>query len=228
MIDRVKNIVFTILNKEKRGPITPTQFNDSCAKAQSEIYSGYFDYETTRGNNRSSKGLDHDIVKLNEQRLAPFFRPDTLTVTDGKATLPTDCYFVDRRGINFKDDDDEYVDIDMVKMSEFRHEDPSETFPLGVMLDGEIQVAPTSIDEIFIDYYAKPKTPRWTYNVEDGVPYFNGASDDYQDFELHDSEEGLLISKIISDFGIIKRESDISQLINSIKQMRDNDESRIL
>lgn len=228
MINRIKDIVFTILNKEKRGIITPEQFNDACANNQNKIYSNYFDSKLIREKNRAAKGLANDSVKLYEQRLSNFYRPAVLTVAAGKVTLPADFYFIDRRGVQMIDVAGDYVDIDIVKMPVFKREKESDTFPIGTMINGAIQIKPTSIVTVYIDYYAKPKDPNWTYTVVDGTPYFNPNNGSFQDFELHPSEESELIMGILSDFGIIKRETELTQLINSIKQAETNDESRLL
>lgn len=228
MINRVKNIVFTILNKEKRGPITPTQFIDSCIRNQNKIFSDYFDSTFMRQKNRSARGLANDSVKLYEQRLANFYKPAEISLLSGKFALPDDYYFIDRRGVQTKDSEGIYTDVDMMKMSSFKRETASGTFPIGVMINGSIQVKPSGVSTIHIDYYAKPKDPNWTYTVVDEVSYFNPNSDSFQDFEIHPSEENELIIGILSDFGIIKRETDVTQLINGIKQAEENGRSRVL
>ena len=229
MIDQIKNIVFTILNKEKRGPITPSQFIDSCIKNQAEIFAGYFDSEIIRAKNREARGMANDSVKLYEQRLAPFYVPDKeITGTDGVFTLPSDCYFIDRRGVFSKDVSGEYRTVDILKPSLFKRENPSTVFPAGYVYGNNIKVSPETITKIHVDYYSKPKDPNWTYSVSNGVAYFNPSNSDYQDFELHISEESNLITGILSDFGIIKREADMTQLINTIKQAKDNGSSRLL
>jgi len=228
MINRVKNIVFTILNKEKRGPITPAQFNDSCTRIQNSIFSNYFDADLIRSKNRTARGLANDSVKLYEQRLAPFMREEELDLLGTSFPLPDNCYFVERRGVSHIDASGEFQDIDLVKPSVFRKEEESDVFAIGHLSNNTITVKPLSIKKIWIDYYSTPKTPNWTYTVSNGTPYYNPASDSFQDFQLHPSEENDIIIGILSDFGIIKREADISQLISNMKQIEENGESRIL
>lgn len=227
MIDRVKNIVFTILNKEKRGPITPSQFIDSCTKNQNNIFSNYFDSTFMREKNKSARGLANDSVKLYEQRLAPFYIDAPLVGVAGVFDVPTDCYFIDRRGITTLTDGI-YTDVDIMLNPSYKREIASTTFPVGVIVGQEIKVKPTTIVAINVDYYREPKTPNWTYTSVKGVAYFDPSNGSYQDLEIHPSEESELILGILSDFGIIKREGDISQLINSIKQAEENGRSRLL
>ena len=228
MINNVKNIVFTILNKEKRGPITPTQLIDSCTRNQNRIYSGYFDSEIIRAKNRSAKGLANDSVKFYEQRLAPFFKEAEISISNELFALPSDHYFIDRRGVTCKCTSGDYIDVDIVKMPIFKHETGSDIFPIGVITSDSIKVSPLTVIKIYVDYYKTPTDPKWTYTEVDDVAYFNASASDYQDFELHPSEENNLIMGILSDFGIVKRESDMVQLINSIKQAEENVKSRLL
>lgn len=228
MINRIKNIVFTVLNKEKRGPITPDQLNNSFAKAQNKIFAGYFDTEIIRAKNRVARGMANDSVKLYEQRLSSFSDSAEVESSNGDFNLPSDCYFVDRRGITWKTSDGDYSDIDVLKPSVFRKEEESDVFAVCKISGDIISVKPTSIEKIYVDYYRKPKDPVWTYRDVDGVPYFDPTNASFQDFELHESEEPQIIMEVLSDFGVIKREADINQLMINEKQMSENGESRIL
>jgi hypothetical protein len=219
MIDRVKKIVETILNKEKVGVITPEQFDNSADKAQRMIHAGYFDSEQHKTNNRELRGMAMDSVRSLEEKKAKFFVNDSLTVTSGIATLPSDLFHLEKEGILYSDD----TPVDILPKYRFRREkaNSSTTFPVGFLYDNKVEVSPDTITSVDVDYYRKPLEPKWTYTVQGGTPFFNESASDFQDFELHPSEEPELIMLILSDFGVIKRESDITQLINSLKQYED-------
>lgn len=215
----------TILNKEKVGVITPEQFMDLCDKAQKKIYSNYFDAEFIRSKNREARGMANDTVKLYEQRLSNFEKTASVTLTLGIGSLPSDMYFLEREGINYLDD----TPIDLLTKNMFRREkgSASTTFPIGFLSDKKIEVAPSSIVSVDVDYYKFPTKPKWTYTTAGGTAFFNQGASDFQDFELHESEEPEIIREILSDFGIVKRELNLTQLINAMKQQEANDESRL-
>jgi len=204
MIDRIKNIVETILNKEKVGAITPEQFMDSCDKAQKKIYANYFDSEHIKNANREARGLANDVVKLYEQKISNFFETATVTLTSGIGTLPSDMYFIDRNGIIYSDD----VIVDILKKSLFRRDktESSTTFPIGYLKGTTLEISPTTIASVEVDYYKQPLKPKWTYTSVGNVPFFNSGASDFQDFQIHESEEPEIIREILQDFGIIKRE----------------------
>lgn len=225
MIDRIKNIVETILNKEKVGSITPEQFMDSCDKAQKKIYAGYFSSDGIKSRNREVRGLANNSIRMHEEKLSNFFKTASVSLTLGIGTMPTDVYFIQPRGVTSND-----VDVDILMMRMFRRDksSASTTFPVCVLKSGTLEVSPTSISSVNIDYYIIPSKPKWTYTVTGGVSFFNQGASDFQDFVLHESEEPRIIGNILSDFGIIKRELNISQLINTIKQQESDNASRLL
>lgn len=227
MIDRVKNIVETILNKEKVGSITPEQYIDSCDKAQKKIYASYFGIDTLRDMNRESRGLAHGISKLLEQKLSGFAATGTISLSSGIGSLPSDFYFMNQRSMFYNSD----VIVDMLSRSAFRRDksSASTTFPIAYLSgDKALEVAPATITSVEVDYYKIPPKPKWTYTNVGGVPYFNPSASDFQDFLLHEDEESRIIVEILSDFGIVKREAEMTQLMNLVKQQESGNESRIL
>ena len=223
MIDRIKNIVYSILNKEKVGAVKPSRYIDACIKAQNSIYSNYFTPEKNKSRNRQSAGHAVDSIRKLEEKLSSFLKDATLTSENGTFEKPEDLYFIDERGVMYNDD----TEVDVLRGSHFRREAGSTTFPIGTFNEGSIKVKPLTVKEITIDYYRTPKNPNWTYSESGGVAYFNPDADDFQDFELHPSEEPDLIIEILLDFGIIKREPQIVQSIENFKKTENANDSRL-
>jgi hypothetical protein len=65
-------------------------------------------------------------------------------------------------------------------------------------------------------YIRKPLDPKWTYTVVNNNPLFNPSAADYQDFEIHPSDEPKLIIKILSYMGVSIREQDIFTVAESM------------
>jgi hypothetical protein len=53
------------------------------------------------------------------------------------------------------------------------------------------------------DFISKPADPKWTYSVINGKALYNSSAADKQDFELHASEEGSLVNKILELSGLL-------------------------
>ena len=223
MIDSIKNIVYAILNKEKVGAVKPARFIDSCIKAQDTIYANYFTPETHKAHNRIAAGIAPNALRLLEEKLSPFYKSEILTSDNAIFDKPDDLYFIEDRGLSYANE----TEIDILKAASFRRESGSEVFPIGTFSENQIKVKPLTINAISIDYYRKPKKPKWTYFESGGIAYFNPDAVDFQDFELHPSEFTNIISEILLDFGIIKRETELTQFIDNFKKTENANDSRV-
>ena len=75
------------------------------------------------------------------------------------------------------------------------------------MNDGE-KVDPTQKD-VGIFYFKKPAKVNWGYVITMGEAMYNASAS--QDFELHASEESLLVIKILEMAGIVLNKPGLSQ-----------------
>jgi len=65
---------------------------------------------------------------------------------------------------------------------------------------------------ITCNYIAKPAVVKWTYNVVNDNALYNASASDAQNFELHQSEEGELVYKILELAGITLNKPGLVQL----------------
>jgi len=90
---------------------------------------------------------------------------------------------------------------------------PTTTYPAYVLDGNNITVYPTTILQpgaIRSQYIRYPLAPRWTFlNVGLGEPQFDPTQPDFQEFELPDSDEHLLIAKICQYVGVEIREAEV-------------------
>ena len=95
---------------------------------------------------------------------------------------------------------------------------PTRTRPRYVRFDAignltqrnRIEITPfpnPATDDVFISYIRLPERPRWSYNVVNGQALLNANGT--IDFELHNSEQGELIHKILGYAGITIKNPDI-------------------
>tara|TARA_R110000765_G_scaffold229541_3_gene333061 strand:- start:860 stop:1813 length:954 start_codon:yes stop_codon:yes gene_type:complete len=90
---------------------------------------------------------------------------------------------------------------------------PTKTYPAYVLDGNIVTVYPSTIlnaGDIQAQYVRYPADPRWTWqNLGLGEPIFDATQADFQEFELPDSDEPTLISKICQYVGIEIREADV-------------------
>ena len=66
-------------------------------------------------------------------------------------------------------------------------------------------------ESFIVSFYKRPATPNWPFVVITGKALYNGAANDLQNFELHVSEEELLVSRILMLAGVMMKQQDIQQ-----------------
>ena len=79
----------------------------------------------------------------------------------------------------------------------------------------KIQVFPHPVpgDEVTISYIRKPDPPNWTYVINNDSALFNpNPVAGFRDFELHPSEESILVLKILQLAGINIKDGSLVQL----------------
>ena len=215
MIDRVRNTVLTILNKESRGTIPPAEFNRLGSLAQRSIFEDTF-YDYNRFVNMQNKRMTNseysDIPKNIRERIDLFAETSNLTFANGDFTIDnTDIYRVMQLYFGSKVIEEVPKSV-LNQLNEDIYSQPTLTYPVYVRFGDIFKVYPTEIQSNVTCFYIRePKTPKWTYTTIGGNPIYNPSAPDFQDFEIHPSEEPKLIQKILGYCGVVTRSQEVIQ-----------------
>ena len=214
-IDDVYQKVLALSNKEQRGYVTPQEFNLMANKAQREIYDNYFhDLKTAYHKNETNMVYADEIDIINE-KLHPFKKQVSFTVgiaSDNLINLPASLY-----KINSVHRVNSGVNVELVEMDDkdilYTENNPLTKATVSrpiyvrrhVLVDGlrTIRVYPTitTSTEFIVNYFDTPKKCEWSYIVVNGKALYNSSYS--VNFELHNSEEENLVSRILQLAGII-------------------------
>ncbi len=218
-VDTVYQRVLAILNKENRGYMTPQEFNLLANQAQLEIFEQYF-YDLTQFNRGGQINNEFaNIVKNIKEKISLFKKTATLTYSTDTYALPSDLY---RLGTVYYNDSIEVEPIDQIEFLYINTsplKKPDTTRPIYARSGLLIKVYPTTITsntEIAASYIKKPTTVEWAHvevtddNSTDMVKLFDSSS--AVDFELHESEETVLVYKILAYAGLVIKQPEISQV----------------
>jgi len=222
MINEVRAAVLAVVNKNNYGYITPGDFNLYAYQAQMDLFTEYFDNYNTlvAAENIRRVGTEYAGLKQIAEEVIDSFRVEsTPTFSGGFFLIPANCYYL--TNVYYGSRDVERVSqskLNMLNTSNITA--PSVTFPAYTMtgnvitasdtLDSKIKVYPATIASgVTISYVRYPKTPQWTYTLVGTAPIFNAAANDYQDFELPDSDMPNLVSKILQYAGVSIREENV-------------------
>ena len=229
-VDRVYKTVLTFTNSDIRGNVKPTDFKLAVNDAINEIVEEYF-YEINRLLNRQNRGLisgglENIPERIREKILHFLVENVELNYTDPYFELPSDLRYIDtvffsNASIEFCKNNKEFN-----LLSNYEDTKPTETFPIGIQIGNKIKIAPSTIDsDVTISYLRKPLIANWTYTVISGTELFNPSVSDFQDIDLHPSEENKVVLLTLKRFGVNLKEQDLTQMTSAKEQVNFNQDN---
>tara|TARA_R110002020_G_scaffold470306_1_gene696050 strand:+ start:222 stop:926 length:705 start_codon:yes stop_codon:yes gene_type:complete len=217
IIDDVYQKVLALANKEQRGYITPQEFNLFADKAQMELFDGYF-HDAKTAYHKTETDMTHaDEMDMLSEKLQPlktvqaFTQVDTNGVFSNVILLPINLYYINNLS---------RAEGEVTEMSEkeilYTESNPLTKANINRSVyvrrrNRMIELYPRPLVETTytLDYYRKPKRPNWAYVVVKGKALYNQTLS--TNFELHDSEEEMLVSRILMLSGVSIQKQELSQ-----------------
>ena len=227
-IDTVYQNVLALANKEQRGYITPQEFNLFADQAQMEIFEQYF-YDLNQWSRQPGNSTKYgDMLDLLNEKIDIFknFDVNPGIIANGAINLDNidDFYRINMVTVQYNGSDRRVIAEEQsrgeesILYSQSPLTTPTRVRPRYIKFgsvgnaapENRIEIMPfpeNAIDNVFISYIRTPNRPMWAYNVVAGKALFNGGL--AVDFELHDSEQGELIHKILGYAGITLKNTDV-------------------
>lgn len=230
-VDRIYKTVLMFANSDIRGNVKPTDLRLALYDVVNEIVEEYF-YEVNRMLNRENRGLINggfeNIPDRIREKILYFLKEDVvLNYAAPYFELPADLRYID--SVFYQENNE----VEFCKHNkEFKlllnYADtlPTNTNPIGLRVGNKIKVAPTTIvDEVTISYLRNPLIPNWTYTVVGGAELFNPSAPDFQDIDLHPSEENRVVLATLKRFGVNLKETDLTQMTAAREQIDFNQDN---
>jgi hypothetical protein len=231
-VDLVYKTVLLILNKEQRGYVTPEEFNKISTQVQLEIFESYFEDLNQQLRVPPNESEYADRQKNIDDKISIFKTTGACTRT------PPDAWFVPptnthRLGTVIYNDSTELQRVqknDLLYINKSALTKPTTTYPIyayeraggSLATSGapNIYVYPSSITTgITVSYIRKPADVYWGYTIGSFGEYkYNTAAytpvvpNGSTDFELDNTEQTTVITKILLYMGIIIQNPEIVQV----------------
>jgi hypothetical protein len=213
-VDRIYQRVLTLANKEQRGYITPQEFNLYANQAQMDIFEQYF-YDLNQFRRVPGNDTTHaDMVDILEEKIGIFEVTTILNLTANAGNLNTLPRFYRLSNIRSGN-----IIMESVSRKDFRMfpnsplTAPTSTRPIYIVdtINNTLQVAGGTLATANVDYIQSPRDANWTYVVVGEKALLNATALDYQDFDLHPSEETKLVVKILTLAGFTLKDPNLYQ-----------------
>ncbi len=209
-VDTVYQKVLALANKERRGYITPQEFNLFADQAQQDIFDNYFhDLRTAQIKLKNNTGYSDEIEVLESRISMHKVQADISTTSTGEHDIPGDLYSISSLAINNVELGG-YIYVERVEDSDLKNmllnplTNPSSSRPVYVEKNGYLKIYPATSQQAQITYTARPGKPNWAYIVVNGKAMFN--QNEAVDFDMHVSEENNLVIRILQLAGISTEE----------------------
>lgn len=242
-VNTVYQTVLSILNKEQRGFLTPSEFNKLASQVQLDIFEKYFeDLNQQMRVPQADDDYSDRLMNLDEKVaiFKTFGEATYNTSTNPKLksfSLPTTNEYgetVDfyRLGtVTYNPGSSTPIEVQRLTRTEFYNIDksdltiPSENFPVYLYESGKLNIKPASITtDVKASFLRKPKNVVWNFNSTTGNYIYDSSTS--VDFELNSSEQTNVITRILLYAGIVVKDPTIIQVAaQQIQQEEQNAKS---
>jgi len=229
-IDSVYQQVLAIANKEQRGYITPQEFNLFARKAQLDIFENTFhDYKMALLKPTSAIKIADDVDMLREK--VSLFRVVGAAVASGTGVISSGTkpihwletvYDPTENRVYEEINTEHFVYMESLSNKKIS---PHANRPIFYRktYDTLVLRPVIGVSTIICDYITKPVDPNWGYVVVQEKALYNANAS--TNFELHDSEEGSLVNKILELAGITLNKPPLSEQALRNEQLNETDKN---
>ncbi len=232
-INQVYKSVLVVLQQEKRGVLTPTEFNKVATQAQQEIFIEYFD-ELNQLLRQPQTSLAYaDRYALLDEKIQIFKRVETLSTSATGTVTPT--VSVQELGdvVYFESSVSPGREVQRIQKHEVYTTNqspltkPTTTYPVYTYENNVIQLYPSTIvsgtNDIQLNFLKYPSDVKWGFTIDTELGNYIYNANNSVDFELHQSDEPLLVDKILGYAGVMTRDQVAMQFASNKEQQIDID-----
>jgi len=232
-INQVYKSVLVVLQQEKRGVLTPTEFNKVATQAQQEVFIEYFD-ELNQLLRQPQTSLAYaDRFALLDEKIQIFKRTEKRSTDAAGQVKPT--VSVQELGdvVYFETASSEGKEVQRIQKYEVYTTNqspltaPTTRYPVYTYENNILQLYPSTIvsgtNDIELNFLKYPANVKWGFTIDTELGNFIYNANSSIDFELHQSDEPMLVDKILGYAGVMTRDQLALQLANSKEQQIDID-----
>ena len=221
-VNQVYKAVLVVLQQEKRGVLTPTEFNKIATQAQQEIFTEYFD-ELNQLLRQPQTSLAYaDRYALLDEKISLFKTTDTLTINASKVNVPSQVQELGTVVYNNREVQRiQKYEVYTTNISPLTA--PTEFYPVYTYENGIIELYPTLTGSVTLNFLKFPADVKWGFTIDTELGNYIYSEQASTDFEIHKSDQPLLIDKILGYAGVMSRDQLALQLAASKEQQIDVD-----
>jgi len=219
-VNDVYKSVLVVLEQQKRGVITPNEFNRIAAQSQLEIYNQYFDDLNQLLGMAQTSLAYADRMALLDEKISLFKNTSSaLTKTSGTYAVPDDVHELGSVIYNDVREVQRIQQYEVYTTNASPLTAPSAHYPVYTYENKKLKLYPTTLTEdVKINYLKSPSKPIWGFKIDQNLGHYIYNSRASTDFEIHSSDQSLLIDKILGYAGVMTKDQFAMSLANNKEQ----------
>lgn len=216
-INSVYKAVLVVLEQGKRGVLTPNEFSKIATQAQQEIFTQYFDDLNQLLRMPQTSLAYADRMALLDEKISIFKTNETLTLANSKVT-PTSAVQELGSVIYSNREAQRIQQYEIYTTNQSPLTAPTAYYPVYTYEGGEITLFPTLAGDVILNYLKFPADVKWGFNIDSELGHYIYNPLDSIDFEIHKSDQPLLIDKILGYAGVMTKDQFVMSLANNKEQ----------
>ena len=211
-VDQVYKAVLVVLEQEKRGVLTPLEFNKIGTQAQQEIFTKYFD----------------DLNQLLRMPQTSLAYADRMSLLDEKISIFKTVNTINKIGTSYTTPDNlQELGVVVYNNREVQRIQPYEIYttnaspltaptafyPVYTYENRNITLYPDTLaDMLKVNYLKFPADIKWGFSIDPNLGHYIYDSASSVDFDIHKSDQPLLVNKILEYAGVMTKDQLVMSL----------------
>ena len=207
-IDQVYKTVLVVLEQEKRGVLTPTEFGKIATQSQQEIFITYFD-ELNQLLRMPQTSLAYaDRMALLDEKISLFKKSESVPLTNSAVNTSLTTSTVQELGsVIYNNREVQRIQQhDLYTTNASPLTAPSAFYPVYIYEGNVITLYPNLAGNVILNYLKFPENVKWGFTIDPELGNYIYNPLDSVDFDLHESDQPLLIDKILSYAGVMSKD----------------------
>ena len=220
-INLVYKAVLVVLQQEKRGVLTPVEFNKIAAQAQQEIYTEYFDDLNQVLRMPQTSVAYADRLALLDEKIQIFKRNELKDTTLTNGVLTTTLSNVNELGSVIYlaggaapgREVQRIQQQDVYTVNESPLTAPTAYYPVYTYENNVLTFYPSTLtptgagtNSIRVNYLSYPVDPIWGFDIQPNLGNYIYNAQNSTNFQIHQSDQPLLVDKILGYAGVMTRD----------------------
>jgi hypothetical protein len=213
-VDSVYKAVLVVMEQEKRGVLTPAEFNKIATQAQQEIFTKYFDDLNQLLRTPQTSLAYADRMALLDEKIAIFKTTQSVPLVSGAYTIPSTSLVQELGLVVYGNRETQRIQANEVyTTNESPLTAPSAQYPVYTYENSVIQMYPTTLTgNITLKYLRFPVDVKWGFTLNASLGNYIYSEIDSVNFEIHKSDQPVIVNKILEYAGVMSKDQFVMSL----------------